>query len=74
MGHKNRKFVLGILLAGLNRYIERGWRAKQVANQEPRAAKTRAKRRQGTYSHLWNASEPTDPAPASRAKVTQLRT
>ena len=47
MGHTNRKFVLGMLLAGLNRYIERSWRAKQRANETAVPAQ-RAKRRTRT--------------------------
>ncbi len=47
MGHTNRKFVLGMLLAGLNRYIERSWRAKQRAN-ETAVPVQRAKRRTRT--------------------------
>lgn len=76
MGNANRKFVLGILLAGLNRYIERSWRDKQKANEEAPAIRTCAKRRQGTLSQLLTVSGKTDATarPSSGPKVTPLRT
>jgi hypothetical protein len=33
MGNTNRKFVLGMLLAGVNRYIERSWRAARSSSR-----------------------------------------
>jgi hypothetical protein len=66
MGNTNRKFVLGMLLAGLNRYIERSWRAKQAANAAP---VSRRKRRTGTLTEL--ALSPGSPAPARAPRTSQ---
>ena len=67
MGNTNRKFVLGMLLAGLNRYIERSWRAKQAAN-ESSAPKPRAKRRTGTLAEVLKSSASTAASGATTAK------
>ena len=72
MGHKNRKFLLGILLAGLNRYIERQWRAKLLANSGDGASKARAKRRKGTFTHLLDGAHNTSKNP--KPVVKPLRT
>ena len=61
MGNTNRKFVLGMLLAGLNRYIERSWRAKQRAIQRAmeranQAPARRAKRRMRTLDELTDVA------------------
>ncbi|WP_375432785.1 hypothetical protein [uncultured Friedmanniella sp.] len=71
MGHENRKFVLGFLLAGLNAYIERGWRIREIPQRrqpdsgqdraETPAPKKRARRR---HSTLAAVRKPEEEAPA----------
>lgn len=81
MGHKNRKFVLGMLLAGLNRYIERSWRALQAAKEKAAALpQQRAKRRKGTLADLidhpaWETRKrQSRQVRANHTTVTPLRT
>lgn len=69
MGNTNRKFVLAIMLAGLNRYIERSWRAKQeVIAKAARAVAQRAKRRKNTLQEILGGSTVSTP---SVARVTR---
>lgn len=57
MGKTNRKFMLGVILAGLNRYIERSWRAKQSETTSRAATNTRAKRRTETFAQILGPAE-----------------
>lgn len=72
MNHRNRKFVLAIMLAGLNRYIENSWR-ERLENQRLAAAapKTRARRRTKTLADLISTEKPTEkPAESGRRPST----
>jgi hypothetical protein len=50
MGRRNRLFLLGFMIAGLNRYIAKRWRER--LSEIERRATTRAKRRKNTLAEI----------------------
>ena len=71
MGTAKRKFVMAFMLAGLNRYIERSWRARKAA--EASAAETMKRqsptRRQDTLQRALDVTTP----PAARTRPRKRR-
>lgn len=68
MGLKNRRFITAFMIAGLNRFIELGWRAVQVEMERLAAiAKANAKKTRATRRHdtLQSNGVPPVPTPAT---------